>query len=135
MEVARQYAATCVERAASTQYALLCIPKFNYNIDKIECYSAVATAAGANTLDVLKDESAPAAVMTQFDPDTIVAGAAPVEKAVLAAGKSIPAGTPLYMKLVSAAGSAGNPPDVTVVVHISPDIKGYDSEIPVGTYE
>jgi hypothetical protein len=135
MEVARQYAATGLELAASTQYVLLCCPKFRYNVDKLEFQSVVATAAGANTVDVFKDAGVPAAVMTQFDPADIVAGAAPVSKAVLPAGKGIPAGTPLYMKLVSAAGAAGAPPDVTCIAHISPDIRGYDGELTVGTYE
>jgi hypothetical protein len=137
MEVARQFAATILGRVnSSTQYALLCCPKFDYNVDCIEAYSAVAVGGATNTLDVFKDTGSPVAIMTQFDPDTIVAGAAPVEKPVLATGKSIPAGTPLYMKLViGAVGSATAPPDVNVVVHVSPDIKGYDSELSVGTYE
>jgi hypothetical protein len=135
MEVARQFCATGVERAASTQYLLLCCPKFRYNVDKLEFYSSVATANGANTLDVFKDDGTPAEVMTQFDPDTIVAGAAPVSGTIIAAGRGIPAGTPLYMKLVSAGGSAGNPPDVTCIAHISPDIRGYDGDLTVGTYE
>jgi hypothetical protein len=135
MEVARQYSATGIDLAASTQYVMICCPKFRYNVDRLEFQSIVAVAAGANTVDILKDTGTPAAVMAQFDPDTIVAGAAPVEKAVLAAGKGVPAGTPLYMKLVCAAGSAGDPPDVSVIAHISPDIRGYDGELTVGTYE
>jgi hypothetical protein len=135
MEVARQFCATALERAASTQYLLLCCPKFRYNVDKLEFQSVVATAAGANTVDVVKDEAAPVVIMTQFDPADIVAGAAPVAKTVLAAGKGIPAGTPLYMKLVCAAGDGGDPPDVTCIAHISPDIRGYDGELTVGTYE
>lgn len=135
MEVARQYAATGLARAQSTQYVLICCPRFRYNVDKLEFYSMVAVAIGANTVDIVKDESAPVVIMTQFDPDTIVAAAAPVEKTVLAAGRSIAANTPLYMKLVTAAGSAADPPDVSVVAHISPDIRGYDGDLTVGTYE
>jgi len=135
MEVARQYSATGIDPAGSTQYILICVPKFRYNVDKLEFYSAVAIAVGANFVDIYKDEAAPVEIMTQFDPDTVVAGAAPLEKTVLAAGKGVLAGTPLYMKLVCAGGNAAAPPDLSVVVHISPDIKGYDGELTVGTYE
>lgn len=135
MQVGRQDTVHFIDPAGTTRYAVACVPRVPYNVTKLEFYSGVKVAAGANTVDVYKDTGSLVEIMAQFDPDTLTAGAAPTEKTVLGAGKNIPKDTPIVVKFVAAAGSATSPPDLSVTVHWEPALTTYGGEVPYGTYE
>lgn len=115
---------------------VVAVPKYRYNITRITVYSGVAVGSGTNTLDIQKDPGTPANLVAQFDPDTIVAQAAPaVQTLIPAACRDIPGGTPITAAMVTDNGSASATPDVSITVHWEPALLGYDGEFLPTTYE
>ena len=96
-----------------TVYAVAGVLPLAGDVVKVSFVSEVLVAAGVNTADLLADG---VAIVTQFDPaDDLTAGVV-LEKTVLATGKGLAAGTRITLKVVTAAGSAADPPDVNVIV-------------------
>jgi hypothetical protein len=102
-----------------------------------EVRSAVVTivAGEGDAADTVSLDTVNEKVITQFDPDTLTAGAAPVSEALLQAAYDIPGNTPVWVQLVSDNGSTTAPPDLGVVVHWQPYMGAYDGETAYGGYE
>lgn len=110
---------------ALTQYGIIGPFAVDVDVKSVHVNSHTPVSAGTNTLDVFNGPEASAApIITQFDPDTVVADT-PLSVAVDAANRRVPAGTPIVVKLVVAA--ADPTEDVSVTI-------GYDPVIGKTTY-
>jgi hypothetical protein len=102
---------------------------------EVKLVTLVIVAGAADALDTFELGTVDETVITQFDPDTITAGAAPASKVLLGKAHDIPAGTPVWVSLVTDNGAVAAPPDVGVVVHWEPYLGAYDGEVAYGGYE
>lgn len=119
-----------VDNVARTQWAQILFPDVDIKIVQVVVTSAVVVGgAQANTLDVFESGSSDLALITQFDPDLLVAKT-PSTRTVLAEGNNVPAGTPVLAKLVNLSttgGTAADPADVTIEVSyiLADDARSY----------
>jgi hypothetical protein len=102
---------------------------------EVKLVTLVIDAGAADAADTIKLGTVDETVVTQFDPDTLTAGAAPSSRALLGAADDIPAHTPVWVSLVTDNGAVAAPPDVGVVVHWEPYLGAYDGEVAYGAYD
>jgi hypothetical protein len=95
----------------------------------------VIDAGAGDAVDTLAVDTVDEGVIAQFNPDTIVAGAAPTAQTLTSAACNIPAGAPVWARLVTDNGAVAAPPDIGVAVHWQPYMGAYDGETAYGGYE
>lgn len=97
-----------------TRHAVIGPFDVDMDVHDVVCTSAVPVAAGANTLDVFNNAVAANPVITQFDPDTLVAGV-PSVKAVTG-NRRLAADDVIIVRFVVAV--ANEDEDVSVTVRL-----------------
>jgi len=95
----------------------------------------VIGAGAGDAADTLALATVDEGVIAQFNPDTIVAGAAPVSQTLTGAAYNIPANAPVWARLVTDNGAVAAPPDIGVAVHWQSYMGAYDGETAYGGYE
>ncbi len=95
-----------------TRWAVLGPWDVDMDVHDVVLNSAVPVTSGTNTFDLFNNSVSANPVITQFDPDTIVA-ATPLTKAV-SGNRRITAGNALYARLVVASADATEDLSVTV---------------------